>query len=279
MISLAQLAFQYRTGQPLFQDLTLDIPNGRIVGILGANGIGKTTLMRLMCGLISPTQGHLRIAGFTPRQRKTEFLRQLYLVPEESELPALSGNKYVKTFAPFYPDFSVNRYQAMVKQFEIDDHQNLQTLSLGQKKKFLVAFALATQCPVILMDEPTNGLDIPAKAQFRDMIIQHQSEAQTFLISTHQVRDLESVIDSVVMMNSHHAHWFDLGELSEFIAQVSEVAANDTVLYSEARLGVNQSIIAGRKPLPTEIDLELLFNTFHSNYDGLLAAVHAGAEL
>jgi ABC-2 type transport system ATP-binding protein len=146
-------------------------------------------------------------------------------------------------------------------------------MSLGQKKKFIVSFALATGCRLILMDEPTNGLDIPSKALFREIVIEHQRDDQTLLICTHQVKDLESIIDSVVMMNEEHALWIDLGELPEYVAQVTGAAHDAHILYSEKRLGADISLIAGTTAQPTDIDLEILFNTFHNNYAGLTAAI------
>jgi ABC-2 type transport system ATP-binding protein len=273
MISLDNLGFTYRKRKPVFQGLTLTIPQGRTVGILGANGVGKTTLIRLLSGLISPSEGAISVDGFTPRQRKTEFFQKIFLVPEESELPPIRGSQYLKTFAAFYPNFNYEQFHNITQQFTVDEQQNLQEMSLGQKKKFLVAFAMATQCPLILMDEPTNGLDIPAKAQFRDMIIQFQTDEQTFLISTHQVRDLESVIDSVVMMNEQHAHWLDLNTLTDAISQVAQIPEQATALYSEQRMGMTLSIIEGAQPYATDLDLELLFNTFHTNYSGLMGAL------
>ncbi len=273
MITLSDLGFTYSRKSTVFTGLTLNIPAGRSVGVLGANGAGKTTLIKLLAGLVSPIQGEVSVLGFNPRQRQAEFYQNLFIVPEESELPPITGIAYLKLYSVFYPNFDHNRFSHLTDQFDVDTSKRLTEMSLGQKKKFLVAFAMSTGCQLILMDEPTNGLDIPAKAQFRDMVIQHQSDEQTFLICTHQVRDLDSIIDSVVMMNETHAHWFDLGELPEKISQVSHRSEEDVVLYSEQRMGNQLSIVVGGQPHATDIDLELLFNTFHNNYDGLIQAI------
>ena len=273
MITLMDLGFQYSRGRTVFSGLNLDIPAGRSVGILGANGVGKTTLIKLLAGLVSPSQGSLRVLEHDPRLRNPALFEKLFVVPEESELPPMIANAYVAQFSKFYPSFDNSRLQTLTNQFDVDTTKRLTEMSLGQKKKFLVAFAMATNCPLILMDEPTNGLDIPAKAQFRDMVIQHQSEEQTFLICTHQVRDLDSIIDSVVMMNEEHAHWFDLGVLPDRISQTNNPTDEDTVLHQELRMGANVAITAGANDFATDIDLELLFNTFHNNYDGLINAI------
>lgn len=279
MINLNNLGFQYGKKSTVFSGLTLSIPSGRSVGVLGANGVGKTTLIKLIAGLVSQTDGDLSVLGFTPRSRDTEFYRELYVVPEESELPAMKAAHYVNLFSVFYPNFDHQRFQELAQLFDIALNKKLNQMSLGQKKKFMIAFAMSTGCQLILMDEPTNGLDIPAKAQFRDTVIRHQSEEQTFLICTHQVRDLESIIDSVVMMNDQHAHWFDLNQLPDTISQVNTVINSEAVLYQEKRMGHDVAIVAGGQPQATDIDLEMLFNTFHTNYEGLIAAVNKEAHL
>ena len=279
MITLSDLGFTYARKSTVFSGLSLSIPAGRSVGVLGANGAGKTTLIKLLAGLVSPSQGSLNVLGFTPRDRDALFYQSLFVVPEESELPPMTGDNYVAKFSVFYPTFNHEQFKHLVSQFDVNSAKRLPEMSLGQKKKFLVAFAMATGCQLILMDEPTNGLDIPAKAQFRDMVVKHQSDEQTFLICTHQVRDLESIIDSVVMMNEQHAHWFDLGTLPDLISQVTNPTNDQTVLYSELRMGSQLAIVKGGRPQATDIDLELLFNTFHNNYDGLISAITKEAAL
>jgi ABC-2 type transport system ATP-binding protein len=279
MINLNNLGFKYGKKSTVFSGLSLSIPQGRSVGVLGANGVGKTTLIKLIAGLVSQTDGDLSVLGFTPRDRETDFYKNLYVVPEESELPPMKAAHYVDQFSVFYPQFDHQRFHDLAGHFKTDVQKKLNEMSLGQKKKFIIAFAMSTGCQLVLMDEPTNGLDIPAKAQFRDIVVKHQSDEQTFLICTHQVRDLDSIIDSVVMMNDQHAHWFDLSQLPDKISQVNTVTNPEAVLYSETRMGTELAIIEGGLPQATDIDLEMLFNTFHTNYEGLIAAVNKEANL
>lgn len=279
MIQLAQLGFDYGSKAVVFNGLTLDIPMGRSVGVLGANGVGKTTLIKLISGMISPTQGSVTVLGNNPRLRELALYQQIYVVPEESTLPAISANKYIQSFSVFYPSFDHTLCSKMLDRFSVDATKSLQKMSLGQKKKFVVSFALATGCQLILMDEPTNGLDIPSKALFRETVIEHQREDQTLLICTHQVKDLESIIDSVVMMNESHALWIDLGELPKFVSQISGSHNDANILYTEKRLGADVSLIKGTTQQPTDIDLEILFNTFHTNYNGLNDAISNGDTL
>jgi ABC-2 type transport system ATP-binding protein len=279
MIQLAQLGLDYGSNAVVFNGLTLDIPRGRSVGVLGANGVGKTTLIKLISGMISPTHGSVTVLGRNPRLRELALYQQIYVVPEESTLPSISANKYIQSFSKFYPSFDHALCSKMLERFSVDAAKSLQKMSLGQKKKFIVSFALATGCQLILMDEPTNGLDIPSKALFREIVIEHQREDQTLLICTHQVKDLESIIDSVVMMNENHALWIDLGELPRFVSQISGSQSNANVLYTEKRLGADVSLIRGTTQQPTDIDLEILFNTFHTNYSGLNEAISTGSAL
>lgn len=279
MITLTDLGFTYPPRAPVFAGLSLTLPAGRSIGILGANGVGKTTLLKLISGMISPTHGDIQVLGHQPRQRQTELLQQLYIVPEEFELPPMTGAAYIRQFSAFYPGFSADTFARLAERFDIDIQVKLTERSLGQKKKFLVAFALATGCSLILMDEPTNGLDIPSKAQFRDMIIQHQREDQTILISTHQVRDLDAIIDSVVLMNEEHAHWIDLTSLPEKISQVEAPDAAQNILYKEARFAGDIALVTGRSQTESAIDLELLFNTFHNNYAGLISALNEETQV
>lgn len=274
MIHLQQLGFKYNAKTEVFKGLNLDIAEGRCVGVLGANGVGKTTLLKLISGLSKPSEGDIKVLGHRPRDRSPTLYQNLFLVPEEIDLPAISGSAFLKQFSVFYPKFDMAQCQAMLAKFDVDGSKTLTEMSLGQKKKFMVAFALSSGCQLILMDEPTNGLDIPSKAMFRDTVVAHQGDDQTILICTHQVKDLETIIDSVVLMNNNSAHWLDLGELPNKISQVVGAAHSGEALHSETRLGNQLSLIQGRSPQPTDIDLELLFNTFHNNYDGLMSAIH-----
>lgn len=281
MIRVKSLDFEYKSGlrnkQPVLNNLSLEIPGGRNVGILGANGVGKSTLLRILSGTLSPTfndeSGELTALSHQPRERSLAYLQQLFIVPEEFELPDIKGSRYADLMSRFYPKFDKALFDHLLTSFELNSQSLLTEISFGQKKKFLVAFALATRCNLILMDEPTNGMDIPSKSAFRDAVIQNQTDEQTFIISTHQVRDLESIIDSVVLMNNHQSTWVDLITLSDFVSQISGDTQGQKVLHSENRLGSPLSLVAKRNDHPTEIDLELFFNTFHYNSTGLLDAI------
>jgi ABC-2 type transport system ATP-binding protein len=201
MITIHDLTFRYDKKIPLFDHLELELAPGHIYGLLGKNGAGKTTLLKLICGLTFPMGGTIMAGEKTPGERKPEYLQELFFLPEEVYLPAANPSKLLSLYAGFYPAFNEADFRSMLKQFEVDYDQKLSKLSYGQKKKVLIAFALACNTRYLLLDEPTNGLDIPSKATFRSMLAGSCNEERIILISTHQVRDLESLIDHVLILD------------------------------------------------------------------------------
>jgi ABC-2 type transport system ATP-binding protein len=201
MITITDLTFWYSKKSPLFEHLDLTLSPGHIYGLLGKNGAGKTTLLKLICGLTFPMEGTILAGENTPGDRKPRYLQELFFLPEEVYLPAGSPAKLLNLYAGFYPAFSEAGFRSMVKQFEVDYDQKLAKLSFGQKKKVMIAFALACNTRYLFLDEPTNGLDIPSKATFRSMLAGAFNEDRIILISTHQVRDLQSLIDHVLILD------------------------------------------------------------------------------
>lgn len=204
MLSLYQLNFSYpKAKTPLLEDINLDIEAGHIYGLLGANGEGKSTLLYLMAGLLHPGTGTATFNGIATKKRLPATLAEIFIVPEEISLPNVTLQQYIKLNAQFYPKFSYDDLKNYLEQFRLDTDIHLGKLSMGQKKKAFVAFALACNTSLLLMDEPTNGLDIPGKADFRRAIVSAMNDDRTIIISTHQVRDLDRVLDSVIIMADH----------------------------------------------------------------------------
>src|SRR6186713_469867 len=189
MISIQNLSFSYRKNKPLFEGLNLQLEAGHIYGLLGKNGAGKSSLLKQMAGLLFPQAGACKVMGYEARYRQPGFLSNLFMVPEEFYLPQVSIKSYLKTYAPFYPDFDNKAFNTYLTEFQIPLDQRLTEMSYGQKKKVLISFALAANTKVLIMDEPTNGLDIPSKSQFRKVIAAAVSDEKCIVISTHQVRD------------------------------------------------------------------------------------------
>lgn len=201
MITLKELSFSYSRKKEVLDRINLEVGSGHICGLLGKNGEGKTTLLNLLSGQIFPDQGSCLVLEEIPSERNARFLQQIFLLPEEISMPEVTAIEYIKMYAPFYPTFRDDICKACVESFEINLSDRLSKMSQGQRKKVAITLALAAHTPLLLMDEPTNGLDIPSKATFRRLVASLIDDNQTVIISTHQVRDLESLIDTVLILD------------------------------------------------------------------------------
>ncbi|MCG6910579.1 MAG: ABC transporter ATP-binding protein [Deltaproteobacteria bacterium] len=269
MITIQNLAFSYPR-KKLFSGLDLELSAGGICGLLGKNGAGKTTLLKLLAGLAFPHHGDILVAGHRPGRRSPALLQDLFLVPEEFSLPAISPLKYQQLFAPFYPHFSADSFAAHLDEFELDARTNMRQCSFGQRKKCFLAFALAASCRLTLLDEPTNGLDIPSKSQFRRALASVFTDDRLFIIATHQVRDLESIIDPVVILDAGRIIFNrTTAEIDRGLEAVLQAAppSPETTLYSEKTLEGYRVVRENVTGTETRMDLELLFNTVIQNHE------------
>lgn len=203
MIDISNVTFEYRKGKPVLKDFSLSFPQGGVYGLLGKNGTGKSTLLYLISGLLRPRHGEVRVDGMLSANRQPEMLREIFLVPEEYDLPSVSLKSYTRALKSFYPRFSDELLRKCIEVFDLEMDMQLGTLSMGQKKKVYMCVAMATGTRVLLMDEPTNGLDILSKSQFRKVVVQGMEEDKTVLVSTHQVHDVERLLDHVTIINGN----------------------------------------------------------------------------
>jgi len=268
MVELQHVHFRYKKKKPLFDNLSLTLQPGLIYGLLGKNGAGKSSLLKHISGLLYPDSGTCTVFGSDASARKPETLQDIYLIPEEFNLPAVKLSTYLKMNAVFYSRFSYSQFNAYLAEFELSEDAKLSTLSYGQKKKFLIAFGLATNARLLIMDEPTNGLDIPSKSQFRKIMVSALDEEKIIVISTHQVRDLENLIDNVVVLeNGSIIFNRNIGEISEKLAFEHDLAGVPTeqVLYAEELRGSKAGIVKNIPGHDARVDLELLFNGIIKN--------------
>lgn len=264
MIEVSNLSFKYPGQQePVFTDFSLRLEQNKVYGLLGKNGTGKSTLLYLISGLLRPEAGSVCCDRVATYKRRVETLQEIFLVPEEFDLPSMSLEKYVKLNAPFYPRFSREVLEACLKDFELTTDLKLQALSMGQKKKVFMSFALAANTRYLLMDEPTNGLDIPSKSQFRKVVTQNMDDDRTVIISTHQVHDVESLLDHILILSQRelllNASVADLTE--KYVFEYRPVDDHSAAVYSEpSPQGV--AVMAERLEgdAETQLNLELLFN-------------------
>lgn len=270
MLQVSNLSFAYhRNKENVLDDLNLNVESGKVYGLLGKNGAGKSTLLYLMSGLLTPKSGCVTYHDVDVRRRLPLTLKDMFLVPEEFELPSVSLDDYIELYAPFYPRFSKEDMVKYLELFEMDLHiKQLSSLSMGQKKKVFMSFALATNTSLLLMDEPTNGLDIPGKSQFRKFIASGMNDDRTILISTHQVRDIDKILDHILIMNGQSvlldASVYDICRNFVFVeSEDAELAMK--AFYSIPSLQGNMLMLRNEEGVESEVNLELLFGAVVSD--------------
>ncbi|MCE7040951.1 ATP-binding cassette domain-containing protein [Dyadobacter sp. CY312] len=268
MIRLDKVSFGYSKHKKLFEDLSIDLQPGHIYGLLGKNGAGKSSLLRNMAGLLFPLSGKVDVNGFEPKKRQPAFLQDLFFIPEEIYLPSITIDEYLYTLAPFYPKFNEKQFHTYISEFDIPEKNKLTGMSYGQKKKVLTAFALATNTKVLLMDEPTNGLDIPSKSQFRKIVSSALEPDRLILISTHQVRDLDNLIDGIIILEDSEIliqHSLDTVAERLHFGTLPSVEFDTRVLYSEPSLRGYKAVSENSHREESRVDLEQLFNAVMEN--------------
>lgn len=260
MITLKELSFSYSRKKEVLDRINLEVGSGHICGLLGKNGEGKTTLLNLLSGQIFPDQGSCLVLEEISSERNARFLQQIFLLPEEISMPEVTAIEYIKMYAPFYPTFRDDICKACVESFEINLSDRLSKMSQGQRKKVAITLALAAHTPLLLMDEPTNGLDIPSKATFRRLVASLIDDNQTVIISTHQVRDLESLIDTVLILDQRQILLNKtLNEIGEKL-YFGPLLPEEKALYSEPTPQGTIGVTARDGKEETAVSLELLFN-------------------
>ena len=264
MIQINNLHFTYKGGMnEVLSGLSFELKEGQVCGLLGKNGEGKSTLLYLICGMLRATQGDITVLGMNSQDRCPDMLREIFIVPEEFQLPDMSLKAYLEMNRSFYPNFSDEVFFDCLKEFELPSDVKLRRLSMGQKKKVYMSVALAANTRLLLMDEPTNGLDIPSKKVFRQVVARHMSDDRMIVISTHQVHDIASLVDHIVILNNKEISTnCSVSEVTDkFVFEIRHRdEPTDDVVYNEASLQGN-AVIAHRNGKPeTAIDLEMLFN-------------------
>ncbi len=269
MIQLQNINFSYSKDRMLFNNLNLSLEGGHVYGLFGKNGAGKTTLLKIMSGLRFIQSGNVTTLGENAALRKAEMMKDIYFLQEEVFVPALSIRNFVKCYAPFYENFDKEQFEEYLHLFEIESQEDkLTALSHGQRKKVIISFALATNTKILLMDEPTNGLDIPSKAAFRKIMSMAANNERLILISTHQVRDLHSLIDAVVILDNGHIL---LNAMAEEITDklcfkiLDENGTDEPILYREDNIRGDIVVTENIHHIETNLDIELLFNAVMMN--------------
>lgn len=263
MVNIENITFSYsRKKRPVLENFSLNMGEGKVCGLLGKNGAGKSTLLYLIAGLLNPNSGKVLYHGIDTRQLLPQTLNDMFIVPEEFDLPKVHLMDYIKNNSVFYPKFSLDDMNRYLTTFEMDSDVNLGQLSMGQKKKVFMCFALATNVSLLLMDEPTNGLDIPGKSQFRKFIASGMNDNRCIIISTHQVRDIDRLLDHIVIINDNNvllnADTLSITDKLRFVNTIdSELASK--ALFAQSSIEGHSIILPNEDAIDSEINLETLF--------------------
>ena len=266
MIEIKNLDFSYKK-TPVFNDINLSFPQGAIYGLLGENGVGKTTLLKIICGLQRPKKGTCTVDGMTSHDRLPEMLQRIIFLPDEVTLPDNSTpQRYVNELAPFYPNFSQGTFLHLMQELEVEPTRKFKEMSFGQQKKSLIAASLSLGTDYILLDEPTNGLDIPSKSQFRSILSKIADEGKTIIISTHQVKDVENLIDPIVIL-SHNAVLLDASvqRIQEKLFFEYGGEERSDALYSELMPAGYMNVVPNTTGDESQLNIEALFNAVLRN--------------
>ena len=276
MVSIQNVSFSYRK-KPVFDGLNLQFSAGHVYGLLGKNGTGKSSLLRNIAGLLYPQKGKITVNGLTPADRLPVFLQDVFMVPEEFYLPDIPVPDFIKSYVPFYPRFNSDKFRDYISVFEIPADSTLQNMSYGQKKKVLISFALASNAKLLLMDEPTNGLDIMSKSQLRRILAQALDEERCIIISTHQVKDLENLIDRITVIDDgkilFDENVEDISKKLSFRFAIDE-AEVATAYYSESSLAGNVIVSQNLEGEESKLDLELLYKAIVTNSGKITKLFH-----
>lgn len=265
MIKVNNLAFSYGKDQVL-KNINLTLEDGKIYGLLGENGVGKTTLLTLLCGLKKTQVGSIDADGANPYDREPSLLEQMFYLPDDVAPIYDKAYSWAKSRGKFWSNFSLDKFVEIMNDFENDVNQKLSAMSTGQLKKTYISFALACSTKYLFLDEPTNGLDIPSKSQFRSSILKYTSEDSTIVISTHQVRDLENVIDPIIILDRQDVLLnASLEEVSRKLFFDYGTELHQESLYSEQLPGGFIQVYPNVRNKDSKVNIEALFNAVHKN--------------
>ena len=267
MIEIKDLAFSYGK-TPILKSITTTLEEGRIYGLLGENGVGKTTLLTLLCGLKKVCSGSITTDGENPFDRTPTLLQNQFYLPDEALPVAMKAECFAKERGAFWPDYDHSKFLEIMKEFENDPAKKMNQMSAGQLKKTYISLALACGCKYIFMDEPTNGLDIPSKTQFRSAIMKYTSDDSTIVISTHQVRDLENIIDPIIILDRQDVLLnASVEEITSKLYFDYGTQLHPESLYSEQLPGGFIQVYHNTTGEDSKINVEALFNAVHKNKD------------
>lgn len=271
MIRINNLAFSYGN-VPVLDNITLNLEEGRIYGLLGENGVGKTTLLSLLAGMKKPKGGSISTDGLDPYSRRPDILANQYFLTDELAPVNAEARQWARMNGQFWPRYDHDKFLEIMAGLENDPSKKMNRMSAGQLKKTHIAFALSCNVKYLFMDEPTNGLDIPSKTAFRSAVMKHTGEDSVIVISTHQVRDLENIIDPIIILDRQDVL------LNASIEEISSKLFFDygnriqpDSYYSEQLPGGFIQVRPNAEGLESKVNIEALFNAVHKQKEAMKA--------
>lgn len=201
VIQIYKLTKDYGDNRGIF-DLDLSIEKGEMVGYVGTNGSGKTTTIRHIMGFLKPTSGSVTVNGLSSWEHSSEIVRQIGYVPGEIAFPDLkSGIDFLICQADFLGLHDMSYANRLIERLQLDPRANLKRMSKGMKQKTALVAALMNDAPIIILDEPTTGLDPLMRATFLDIIKEEHKKGKTIFMSSHSFDELEKTCDKVALIN------------------------------------------------------------------------------
>ncbi|MBO5849418.1 MAG: ABC transporter ATP-binding protein [Bacteroidales bacterium] len=269
MITLKNLDFSYKKSA-VFKNISLEFKDGNVYGLLGENGVGKTTLLKIISGLQFPNNGTCTVDDFIPSERNSYFLQNIFYLPEEVITENTTPEYFINKLGVFYPRYDYSYFLKLMNELEVDYTKKFDAMSYGQKKKSLLACALSLRTDYLLLDEPTNGLDIPSKSLFRKVILQHSideaNNVPTIIISTHQVKDVENLIDPIVILDHDEVLLnATFEEISSKLYFDYSSEKSDDALYTELIPGGYINVLPNKFEMESKVNVEALFNAVRNN--------------
>lgn len=259
MIKIENISYGYKSNHPIFNDISLEIGNG-IYGLLGESGVGKTTLIHLLCGLLFPWKGECSIDGMNPAKREPALLSRYFFLPEEMQMPSESISAFATRHSAFYPHFNHKEFEQNLEELKIDRKQKLSAVSYGQQKKAMLAYAFALHTPLLILDEPTNGLDITSRQALKRIISRSIDDDSTLLISTHQAHDFENLLDHLIILGEGEILLNrSLDEISQRLLFARTDSLPEDSIYSEQELPGYFSVLPNEEEEENTPDIELLY--------------------
>ncbi|MVZ66659.1 ATP-binding cassette domain-containing protein [Sphingobacterium sp. DK4209] len=262
MLIIKSLSYAYSKKRQVLDEISTTLKPGHIYGLLGLNGEGKTTLLKLIVGMLLPKNGNICFGTLKSTTRSAEYFNEVYYLADQSKLPDMKIEAFGEIYGAFYSRYNHNEYLSSLKAFNIPLENGLKALSLGQHRKVQIAFALACNTSVLLMDEPTNGLDIPSKAIFRKLLAKNMSEDKIFVIATHQIRDVDNLFDQLLILKE--GRLILDSSLTEIASQYHisrNPSPSDQIIYSQEEFDGSVYLVQNESA-DSKIDIEFLFNAF-----------------